>query len=357
MKRALSLVLPCQSPQKYSGCADGEERKPESLLVKEEGPEQRNCDPRRELRERENRAVETGGSSRARPASANTQAPPAGHSEELTGQHRTMQRVWEVSGPESALKTEQPNDSVKKRLQHRGTELRAGGLDSLDSAEFVMFDRPGQLGTYCMQGSANTETEDPCCSYSAETDPESLSFHSEMRLFPANEEAGGNGVPSMRRSDEKPKVVVVVEEVVEMNSSFNRSATSGVGSLQRGRREGQREEVQLCNVTHEGPPQTKMSPRKAQFRYGSRKKRNVCTFCGKCFAGPTNLEAHYRIHTGERPFCCTQCGKRFTQYGNLKAHQNVHTGEKPFSCTTCGDSFSHPSNLKRHQRRLHRELS
>nr|XP_055060880.1 zinc finger protein 354B isoform X2 [Misgurnus anguillicaudatus] len=80
-----------------------------------------------------------------------------------------------------------------------------------------------------------------------------------------------------------------------------------------------------------------------------KRKGYICKYCGKAFPGMSNVVAHQRVHTGERPFKCDICGKLFTEAGNLKKHQRVHTGEKPYTCNRCGKQFAWICNLKTHQ--------
>nr|XP_046164521.1 zinc finger and BTB domain-containing protein 47-like isoform X2 [Oncorhynchus gorbuscha] len=95
-------------------------------------------------------------------------------------------------------------------------------------------------------------------------------------------------------------------------------------------------------------PLTNDSSSNSIIRSGGKEKRFPCSFCGKAFSFPKQVEIHQRMHTGEKPFSCTQCDMRFAQAGHLKRHQRVHTGEKPYSCLQCEQRFSHQHQLKRH---------
>ncbi|XP_064783281.1 zinc finger protein 143-like isoform X2 [Oncorhynchus masou masou] len=81
-----------------------------------------------------------------------------------------------------------------------------------------------------------------------------------------------------------------------------------------------------------------------------KEKRFLCSFCGKAFSFPQQVEIHQMMHTGEKPFGCHLCRASFSHSSKLKRHQRVHTGEKPYSCPQCDKRFSHQHHLKRHQK-------
>uniref|UniRef100_A0ABD2W3T6 C2H2-type domain-containing protein n=1 Tax=Trichogramma kaykai TaxID=54128 RepID=A0ABD2W3T6_9HYME len=93
---------------------------------------------------------------------------------------------------------------------------------------------------------------------------------------------------------------------------------------------------------------------KQEIATGSGKLRQ-CVQCSKTFSKPFQLERHYRVHTGERPFVCDLCDKSFTQKSTLDLHRKSHLGEKPYSCPHCSRHFTQSCNLRTHVGRIHRD--
>ncbi len=88
-----------------------------------------------------------------------------------------------------------------------------------------------------------------------------------------------------------------------------------------------------------------------------------CSFgnCNKGFTTKSDLQKHFRIHSGERPYRCIidNCGQAFTASHHLKMHSRKHNGEKPFECKEggCEKAFTSKVALRSHQQIHIKKLS
>lgn len=101
-------------------------------------------------------------------------------------------------------------------------------------------------------------------------------------------------------------------------------------------------QITMENMQKRGRP--KLEEISSLIKEGVQSKSPIrCRFCKRAFPREKSLQAHQRIHTGERPYRCTHpgCHKSFVQSGQLRTHQRLHTGEKPFRCNECKNRFTH----------------
>ncbi|KAJ8247662.1 hypothetical protein GJAV_G00248820 [Gymnothorax javanicus] len=207
-------------------CGEVEEARTESVLVKEESVEEER-DLLLEMNSSEMGSVERRAGSREKRPIQEMQNKAANHTEELTEQHRTSRAVWEVSGLDSALKTE-PETERAKSPQHTGYEQSAGRLHS-SCPESLMCERTSRLRTLCTQGADETEAGAPSCSYATESSCESLSIHSGLQSLPPTGNTAACSL-SLGSVAVKPEAVMMdsaaAEEEAEVLSTWNEAATS-----------------------------------------------------------------------------------------------------------------------------------
>jgi hypothetical protein len=86
-----------------------------------------------------------------------------------------------------------------------------------------------------------------------------------------------------------------------------------------------------------------------------------CHLCPKEFTKSSNLNAHTRVHSGERHFACSrpECNKSFHRQYDRHVHEQTHYGAKAFVCEGylysgsrygCGRGFYNAAALRRHHK-------
>jgi len=74
--------------------------------------------------------------------------------------------------------------------------------------------------------------------------------------------------------------------------------------------------------------------------------QHACSVCQKTYKHQSQLERHFRVHTGERPFQCKICGKAFKTLGTVNMHSAVHSDTRLLNACFVKSFLNHWTNSR-----------